>query len=239
GLIGGAISGGITGGVKGAMFGALFGGLGGALFGGVGKVLSDAVGKIGSMAILGTVGVGLSYATGGWKGLVTFGAGILGGLAGYKLAGAMRMNQMADTRSSFSGQKLYAQNATPYDGEDGNLRAQTGMVGGGRSRGEYYRYVGGKEAQYIQETGRIPNTTAEGQLKNVYYTNENFNSSIDAQQRLALPSEPTHRITIDANNVRANYGSTVSPAYGQPGGGAQFITHQPIPVDPLKIDTLK
>ncbi len=86
GLIGGAIGGGITGGFKGALMGALFGGLGGAVFGAAGQGLAAlGVSKIGSMAIFGVIGAGLSYATGGWKGLLYFGVGMLGGALGNKL----------------------------------------------------------------------------------------------------------------------------------------------------------
>ncbi|EKE01269.1 MAG: Rhs-like protein, partial [uncultured bacterium] len=76
GLIGGAITGGITGGIKGALLGALFGALGGLAFGGFSSGLASmGVSKVGQYAILGGVGAGLAYGTGGWRGLLTFGAG--------------------------------------------------------------------------------------------------------------------------------------------------------------------
>lgn len=89
GLVGDAIGGAISGGVRGAFLGALFGFTGGALFGGVGKLLADVAGKLVSFAVLTGVGASLSYATGGWKGLITFGVGFVGGFVGSRAGFAM------------------------------------------------------------------------------------------------------------------------------------------------------
>lgn len=85
GTVGGLISGAITGGLKGALLGGLFGALSGAVFGG----LNIGLEKLGiadqwaRAGILAGVGAGLSAATGGWQGLVIFGAGLAGAAAGY------------------------------------------------------------------------------------------------------------------------------------------------------------
>lgn len=77
GLAGGAIGGAISGGLRGALMGAALGLAGGAVFGGVGPYIG-AIGK----TIMAGAGAGLSYAQGGWKGLVIFGAGLAGAYAG-------------------------------------------------------------------------------------------------------------------------------------------------------------
>ena len=90
GFVGGLIAGAITGGLKGALLGAAFGFIGGAIGGAAGYGLAQIVGKVGSIAILGGIGASLSAATGGWRGLVTFGAGFAGGLLGSMLGAAVR-----------------------------------------------------------------------------------------------------------------------------------------------------
>ncbi len=74
---------------------ASFGAWGGGLFGGASAGLGSALhlSQNAAMAIFGAVGAGISFATGGWNGLVSFGAGFLGGLAGKGLVGAMQPNE--------------------------------------------------------------------------------------------------------------------------------------------------
>lgn len=223
GLVGGAISGGITG----ALSGMLFGFAGGMTFGPLGIGLAGAIGKTGAMAVLGMIGASLSYAIGGWQGLVTFGAGVLGSLAGYGLAGAMKPS------SQYEGRR-YAQLMS--DGEDGDLNCYGGLKAGGPGRAgdsEYYRYIGPKEAAEIQETGVVPNVNAKGNPKSVFYTDQKIVSGSAAKNVLSLDATPTHRVTINPSAVRANYSGFTRT------GGIEFITRQPIRVDPLTVDVLK
>ena len=90
GLIGGAVAGGITGGMTGMMMGAIFGMIGGAISGGFSQGV-EKLGMAGFALALG-VGAGLSYATGGWEGLLTFGVGLLGGYAGSKIGKSISIN---------------------------------------------------------------------------------------------------------------------------------------------------
>ncbi|MCP5463484.1 MAG: hypothetical protein H7A33_00485 [Deltaproteobacteria bacterium] len=87
GLVGGAVGGGISAGLKGALYGALIGGVTGALSGGVGKWMQtlSAGAKLAFSAVSISAGAGLSYAKGGWKGIVIFGAGLAGGMLGAKI----------------------------------------------------------------------------------------------------------------------------------------------------------
>lgn len=82
GFIGGAIGGAISGGGRGALMGAAFGLASGAVMGAAGQALSTAVGQGASMAIMAGVGIGMSAGTGGWRGLIEFGVGMLGAVAG-------------------------------------------------------------------------------------------------------------------------------------------------------------
>jgi len=83
GLIGGVVGGGISGGVKGALLGALFGAIGAGLgaAANLGMVAME-ISKQARTAIFIGVGASLSYATGGWKGLITFAAAMVGAYVG-------------------------------------------------------------------------------------------------------------------------------------------------------------
>jgi len=81
--LGGAINGAITGGFRGAVMGALLGFVTGAVGGGAGS----AMGRIAAFAVFSGVGLGLSIAKDGWKGIITFGAGLLGAYVGGRAMG--------------------------------------------------------------------------------------------------------------------------------------------------------
>ncbi|MBU0505251.1 hypothetical protein KJ708_04585, partial [bacterium] len=87
GLVGGAIGGGISSGIKGMAFGAILGIVGGALLGGLGKGIAQ-LGAMGTVLALGA-SAGLSYATGGWEGVLLFGVGLLGAYAGNALGSSI------------------------------------------------------------------------------------------------------------------------------------------------------
>lgn len=90
GLVGGAITGAINGGIKGALLGALMGAVGGALFSGANSAIGSALTAVQKLAVFGGVGLGLSAATGGWKGMLTFAAGFAGGLVGVGVTGGFK-----------------------------------------------------------------------------------------------------------------------------------------------------
>lgn len=107
GIAGGLISGAITGGLKGALLGAVMGGIGGLAVGAAGFGLTQAIGKWGAFAVLSGIGLSMSGATGGWRGLVIFGAGMLGGLAGgYASKYSPRRSSGTEGRSQGSDSKL-------------------------------------------------------------------------------------------------------------------------------------
>jgi RHS repeat-associated protein len=87
-----------------------------------------------------------------------------------------------------------------------------------------YRYVSKEEASIIRgSNGKIPLTDRLGNPKNLFYTNQEFRSSIQAQKNLSLEVKPAFRIEFDLQNAKAGYGGLAEPLYGQPGGGVEFI----------------
>jgi len=97
-----AINGAITGGIKGALIGAAMGFVSGALGGAAGFGLSQEFGKLAAFAILGAVGLGLSVATGGWQGIITFGVALLGAYVGGRVMGV----NIFDFRHQKTGENL-------------------------------------------------------------------------------------------------------------------------------------
>ena len=95
-----------------------------------------------------------------------------------------------------------------------------------------FRYVSDIEAQIIRNTGQIPMVDRFGNAKNVFYTNESFNSATEAQRALSLPETPKFRVEFNIKTAPAGYGGVADPLFGQPGGGAEFILREgakPIP----------
>jgi RHS repeat-associated protein len=148
GLVGGAIGGGISGGVRGALVGALLGAIGGALFAGVDFGLGRAgLSDLASTAVIGVVGASISYATGGWKGLLLFGVGFLGAYTGSKIG--MTVNEI------ISYNRFYRQNvSSKYTLAGGDNTSETQALSTIRLTGPnetYYRYESGI-SQYSKVT---------------------------------------------------------------------------------------
>jgi len=102
-----------------------------------------------------------------------------------------------------------------------------------------YRYVSAGEAKIAKELGVVPNVTRVGTAKNVFYSPEKYTSVSAVEEALRIGSKnpiyptatPTHRLTIDASEVRWNYGGNV-----EGGQGIELITAEQLPV--LRIDIL-
>ncbi|EKE01271.1 MAG: hypothetical protein ACD_21C00178G0003, partial [uncultured bacterium] len=220
--------------------GALGGGMGHAIAGIADKVIRGTV-----TALLTGASAGLSYAQGGWQGLATFGAALLGAYVGGKLIGPiqgglakLKMGSKAiDGGASDESrmQSILADQAggdTPTDGEDISGVPKTPGGGGGAENGgagKYYRYVGSGEAANAQKTGTIPNVDMKGNSKSVFYTPHEFPSGAEAQSGLMLETKPSYRITIDASDVRANYSGVLDTNF------IEMTTRAPINIDPTAI----
>lgn len=91
----------------------------------------------------------------------------------------------------------------------------------------YSRYGSSAEAEVIEETGLLrggdPGTT--------FFTTDTYATSSDAQQYLSLENPPEVRIDfIIKNSPVINGPSIVKPDWGQPGGGLEYWSDEPIQV---------
>jgi hypothetical protein len=94
-----------------------------------------------------------------------------------------------------------------------------------------FRYVGKREGKAILKNHKIPNVNQAGKAKNIFYTDEYFDSAATAKNGLSLKTKPTYRVTFDKNNVKPIYGGITE------GGSAEYITDQAI--DALSVEKLK
>lgn len=143
GAVGGLVSGAITGGLKGALLGGLFGAIGGLAFGGANLGL-DKLGlhnQWGRFAVMAGVGAAVSGATGGWQGLVVFGAGLAGAAAGMGVGKAIAGGKATAKLEGKNDELKFRPGKAHFDYSDGQrfpgLRAKLGpdagplMAGGG------------------------------------------------------------------------------------------------------------
>jgi hypothetical protein len=81
-----------------------------------------------------------------------------------------------------------------------------------------YRYVTEGELNAARaNNNRIPNTTAQGKLKEVYYTPERFDSASRSEDALQIGQKnpggpgatPTHRVEVDATSATWSYAGNV------------------------------
>ncbi len=113
----------------------------------------------------------------------------------------------------------------------------------GSSSGRYaYRHVSGPEVARSLRTGRVPNVSPGGSKKPVYYSPEQYYSTLSAERGLQVGLKnpqgatfrPTHRITARAADARWYSGGNV-----EGGTGTEFITFESLPVfriDPLSAE---
>jgi RHS repeat-associated protein len=91
----------------------------------------------------------------------------------------------------------------------------------------YCRYCSNAEVDAIKSTGLLRG----GRPGPTYFTSDNYSTAREAQELLSLPNAPEMKIefTIE-NSPRINGPSTVAPDFGQPGGGIEYWS-----LDPIKI----
>lgn len=91
----------------------------------------------------------------------------------------------------------------------------------------FYRYVGDDEKEFIEENNMILSYSGE-----TYFTLDRYDSAEEAQQYLALPVRPAWRIGgITAERMPemdAVAECRVRPMHGQPGGGSECATSEPV-----------
>ncbi len=100
--------------------------------------------------------------------------------------------------------------------------------------GVFYRYVGEKEVAAIEETGLLRG----GRRGRTFWTQGVYGSAAEAKARLALGDPPpAYRVAFRIRNdptvsARAD---RVDPAAGEPGGGTEWVTTDPVEVEVIEI----
>ena len=100
-----------------------------------------------------------------------------------------------------------------------------------------FRYMTEGEITAIRNTGKLRG----GNPGETFFTKDLYKSGTKAQERLALPTKPTHRVEFEISNnpkLQLN-GTKVKSDFGQPGKGSEFMSTSPIEVDILNIQPIK
>ena len=177
GGIGGAIGGAISGGGRGALMGLAMGFAGGAISGGVGQALAQTIGRAATIGIMTGAGAGLSYAQGGWKGLVTFGIGVAAAFATSSIMGAMQ-NRSARTAETLSAGDARIESVLA-DQPGGDVtdpvdRMDAGPAGGSRGGGGGTDFVVTPKGTAVPvpdgATGPVPVINPSGNQTGIAYT---------------------------------------------------------------------
>ncbi|MBO9562796.1 MAG: RHS repeat protein [Niastella sp.] len=100
-----------------------------------------------------------------------------------------------------------------------------------------YRYMTEGELQAIQKTGMLRG----GNPGETYFTKDVYKSAAHAQERLALPNTPTIRVEFEIvnNPTMVRNGTKVTPNYGMPGKGSEFMTTDQVKVKVINSQPLR
>jgi hypothetical protein len=92
--------------------------------------------------------------------------------------------------------------------------------------GNTFRYMTEGELKAIQKKGMLRG----GRPGETFFTKDLYKSATKAQNRLALPNTPTLRAEFEILNKPSllRNGTKVLPANGMMGGGAEFMTVDPV-----------
>ena len=114
-------------------------------------------------------------------------------------------------------------------------RVERAFATGGGTTG--YRYVSQAEIQAIKDTGLLRG----GRPGETFFTKDVYKSGAHAQERLSLPTTPTHRIEFNITNnpTMLRNGTKVDPVGSLPGKGSEFMTTDPVRVDLLNVQPLR
>jgi RHS repeat-associated protein len=151
---------------------------------------------------------------------------------GFVLAGkGTQLNFANSGTKSMKGFRI-AKNSIPrYLRRPGKVPATNSTAG---TRGSRVMTEG--EIQAVKDTGMLRG----GNPGETYFTKDLYKSGTKAQERLSLPTKPTHRLEFEIKNnpqMQRN-GTKVTPANGQPGKGSEFMTTDPVEVKILNIQPL-
>jgi hypothetical protein len=120
----------------------------------------------------------------------------------------------------------------------GIVASGTGAVRAAPARGgqSFYRYVGQPELEAIQQTGLLRG----GRPGDTFWTDAEFTSAAEAQEKLALPVTPELRVRFIIVNAPTltRSGSVVEPAFGGAGGGHEWASPDPVQVEIVDVQPL-
>jgi hypothetical protein len=104
---------------------------------------------------------------------------------------------------------------------------------GGRS---FYRYMVPGELEAVRETGFLRG----GRPGDTFWTDAEFTSAAEVQDKLALPTPPELRVRFVILNTPTliRDGSIVEPAFGGQGGGREWASPDPVQVEILDVQPL-
>jgi hypothetical protein len=100
-----------------------------------------------------------------------------------------------------------------------------------------YRYVTEAEIQAIKNSGML----RSGRPGETFFTKDVYKSGAHAQERLSLPTTPTHRIEFNVTNnpTMLRNGTKVDPVGSLPGKGSEFMSTDPVRVDLINVQPLR
>ncbi len=118
--------------------------------------------------------------------------------------------------------------AWQYDASDSPLAART-TTG--------FRYVTEGEIKAIKDTGMLRG----GRPGETFFTKDVYKSGAHAQERLSLPTTPTHRIEFEITNnpTMLRNGTKVEPVGSLTGKGSEFMTTDQVHVDLINVQSLR
>jgi hypothetical protein len=115
----------------------------------------------------------------------------------------------------------------------GSGLVQAAPATGGQS---FYRYVGPAELEAIQQTGLLRG----GRPGDTFWTDAEYTSAAEAQDKLALPVTPELRVRfviVNSPTLTRN-GSLVDPMFGGAGGGHEWASPDPVQVEIIDVQPL-
>ena len=202
--------------------------VGAAIGAGVGAISAWASGReIVAAAVGGAVTGGMAAATCGMSLGATIAGSAMAGTAGY-----LAENIVAGKQATVEGTIMSGASGAAGAMAGAIVEKAVGMVSTAVSK-SYYRNMSKAELQAVQETGMLRG----GRGGETYFTDSNFNSATEAKNRLALPEKPDVQVKfkITNNPELLKNGTKVDPAYGQNGGGKEYMTRDQVKVDILNV----
>ena len=97
----------------------------------------------------------------------------------------------------------------------------------------FFRSMSKTEAEAIMKSGKLRG----GRPGETFFTDSKFKSADKAQKRLALPQKPEVQMefTIKNSPKLERNGSKVTPAFGQQGGGKEYMTTDIVEVEVINV----